>query len=382
VTTTAEEIAAATAAAAVKPKQGRIKCVVWDLDHTLWDGILLEDENVAVRADVVAHIHRLDQLGVLHSIASRNDPELALAKLDQLGLRDMFLHPQIGWNAKSDSISYIAKALNLGLDAFAFVDDQEFEREEVAHTLPDVTCVDIEDLDAELARPEFHPRFVTDESAQRRLMYLAQAARDDLERDFVGTNEEFLAGLDMTFTIARARTEDLQRAEELTIRTNQLNSTGRTYSYEELDELRESPDHLLLVASLDDKYGSYGKVGLALVEKGEAVWKLHMLLMSCRVMARGVGSVFLNHVLGLAHAAGAELHADFVETGRNRMMQITYAFAGFTEVSREGNVAVLKADMGRLQPPAPYVTLVIDDGDGAGSDSGRDSAAVPGEDQR
>ena len=85
-----------------KPKRGRIKCVVWDLDNTVWDGVLLEDGNVKVKANVVEHVKRLDQLGVLHSIASRNDPELALAKLDQLGLRDMFLHPQIGWNAKSD----------------------------------------------------------------------------------------------------------------------------------------------------------------------------------------------------------------------------------------------------------------------------------------
>ncbi|MEY9906724.1 FkbH-like protein [Catenulispora sp. MAP12-49] len=361
----ADSIEAQTAQAMTKPKQGRIKCVVWDLDNTLWDGILLEDENVVLRSDVVAQIHRLDGLGVLHSVASRNDPETALAKLKAFGLQDMFLHPQIGWGAKSESVAYIAKALNLGLDAFAFVDDQEFELAEVAHAHPDVLCVDVADLGEQLARPEFHPRFVTDESAQRRLMYLAQATRDDIERDFSGTNDQFLASLDMTFVIAPARTEDLQRAEELTIRTNQLNSTGRTYSYDELDELRESKNHLLLVASLEDKFGTYGKVGLTLVEKGDdGVWKLLMLLMSCRVMSRGVGSVLLNHVMGLANEAGAELHADFVETGRNRMMQITYAFAGFTEIARVGKLATLKADMARLQPPAPYVKLVTVDEDG------------------
>jgi FkbH-like protein len=345
------------AVAVEKPVQGRIKCVVWDLDHTLWDGVLLEDANVAVRQSVVDHIHRLDRLGVLHSIASRNDAELALAKLRELGLEDMFLHPQIGWNAKSDSIAHIAKALNLGIDAFAFVDDQPFELAEVTHALPGVTCVDVADLDEALARPEFHPRFVTDESAQRRKMYQSQATRDEIERDFVGTNEDFLASLEMTFTIAPARTEDLQRAEELTVRTNQLNSTGRTYSYDELNALRESPDHLLLVASLTDKFGSYGKIGLTLVEKGPEVWWLRMLLMSCRVMSRGVGSVLLNHIMGLAADAGVKLRADFVETGRNRMMQITYAFAGFDEVSREGKHVVLEADLSRVQEPAPYVKL-------------------------
>jgi FkbH-like protein len=342
-----------------KPKQGRIKCVVWDLDNTLWDGVLLEDENVKVRPAVVEHIRRLDRMGVLHSVASKNDHEAAFGKLRELGLDDLFLYPRINWNAKSDSIRQISKALNLGLDAFAFVDDQEFERAEVAHEVPEVTCVDVADVDEALVRPEFTPRFVTDESAQRRGMYQGQIARDELESEFVGTNEEFLAGLKMAFTIAPAQREDLQRAEELTVRTNQLNSTGRTYSYEELDELRESPDHLLLVASLTDRFGSYGKIGLALVEKEETVWRLRMMLMSCRVMSRGVGMVMLNHIMRLAKEAGVSVRADFVETGRNRMMQVTYAFAGFREVERNGAHVVLEADLTNVQPPPPYVRLEI-----------------------
>ena len=130
-------------------------------------------------------------------------------------------------------------------------------------------------------------------------------------------------------------------------------------TYEELNELSESPDHLLLVASLTDKLGSYGKIGLALVEKGEKVWQLRMMLMSCRVMSRGVGMVLLNHIMTLAKEAGVALHADFVETGRNRMMQITYAFAGFREVSRDGSLVVLGADLDALQPPPPYVDIEI-----------------------
>ncbi|MFI6392318.1 HAD-IIIC family phosphatase [Nonomuraea sp. NPDC050547] len=342
-----------------KPVQGRIKCIVWDLDHTLWDGVLLEDEEVHVRESVVEAIFELDRKGVLHSVASKNDRDTALEKLRVLGLDKMFLFPQIGWNAKSESIRRIAKALNLGLDAFAFVDDQPFELAEVAHEVPQVTCVDILELHDALERPEFQPRFVTDESALRREMYQGQIARDELESEFVGTNEEFLASLEMSFTIAPALRDDLQRAEELTVRTNQLNSTGRTYSYEELDTLRESPDHLVLVASLTDKFGSYGKIGLALVEKQEEVWRLNMMLMSCRVMSRGVGMVLLNHIMRLAAEAGAAVRADFVETGRNRMMQVTYAFAGFREVSRDGAHVVLEADLSVVQPPPSYVQLEI-----------------------
>jgi len=347
------------ATAPAKPVRGRIKCIVWDLDNTVWDGVLLEDEAVILRPEVARHIKRLDEMGILQSVASKNDREVAMAKLAELGLSDIFLYPQVNWNAKSSSIQLIAKALNLGLDAFAFVDDQEFERAEVAHELPGVTCVDITELDEALRRPDFRPRFLTDESAQRREMYRGQIARDELEQEFVGTNEEFLASLGMRFTLERAKQQDLQRAEELTVRTNQLNSTGHTYSYEELNALSESPDHLLLVASLTDKLGSYGKIGLALVEKGEQVWQLRMMLMSCRVMSRGVGMVLLNHIMTLAKEAGVALHADFVETGRNRMMQITYAFAGFREVSRDGSLVVLGADLDALQPPPPYVELEI-----------------------
>jgi FkbH-like protein len=333
--------------------------VVWDLDNTLWDGVLLEDSAVTLRPSVVAHIRRLDSMGVLHSVASKNDPETAMAKLRELGLAGLFLYPQINWNAKSSSIRQIATALNLGLDAFAFVDDQEFERAEVEFGAPGVTCVDVEVLDEALARDEFRPRFVTDESAKRRGMYQSQLVRDDLARDFVGTNEEFLASLGMVFTIELARQEDLQRAEELTVRTNQLNSTGRTYSYEELDAIRESPDHLLLVASLDDRFGSYGKIGLALIEQGQEAWKLCMLLMSCRVMSRGVGMVLLNHIMRLARDAGATIQADFVPTGRNRMMQVTYAFAGFREIERNGDTVVLAASLAEIQDPPPYVRLEI-----------------------
>lgn len=357
--TTVEQIDAPADSAPAKPRQGRIKCVVWDLDNTLWDGTLLEDGEVRLRPEVVEHIHRLDALGVLHSVASKNDPEAALAKLRAFGLQDMFLYPRIGWNPKSESIRQIAAKLNLGLDAFAFVDDQPFERSEVAYALPEVTCVDAADIDTVLRRDDFHPRFVSDESAQRRGMYLSQLARDDVEAEFTGTSEEFLASLGMVFSIAPARREDLQRAEELTIRTNQLNSTGRTYSYDELDALRESPDHLLLVAALTDRFGSYGKIGLALVETSQPYWQLHMMLMSCRVMSRGVGTVLLGHIMERAAEAGAGLRADFVETGRNRMMQITYAFSGFREVGRQDGRLVLEADLAAVQPAPGYVALEV-----------------------
>lgn len=151
---------------------------------------------------------------------------------------------------------------------------------------------------------------------------------------------------------------DLERAEELTVRTHQLNATGVTYSHEELDAFRCSDDHLLLVASLEDRFGSYGTIGLALIERHPELWTLKLLLMSCRVMSRGVGAVLLNHVLRLASAAAVRLQAEFVPTDRNRVMYVTYKFAGFSEVSTAGPIHVLEHSLASIPGPPSHVELI------------------------
>jgi len=345
--------------AAKKGEERVIKVLVWDLDNTLWDGIILENDDVRLRDGAVEVLEALDSRGILHSIASRGDHELAMGKLKELGLDDYFLYPQINWESKAANVKRIAESINIGLDAVCFMDDQPFEREEVAFSLPQVMTLDSAELATIPRRAEFMPRFITDESRIRRKMYQADLERKKAEEASAAASEEFLATLGMEFTIARAGREDLKRAEELTVRTNQLNSTGLTYSYDELDAIRTSDDHLLLVASLVDKYGPYGKIGLALVEKGAQVWKLRLLLMSCRVMSRGVGTILLNHILSLAKEAGAKLQADFKPTERNRMMMITYKFAGFKQVAREGDLVVLEHDLERIQPHPAYVDVEI-----------------------
>jgi FkbH-like protein len=286
-----------------------VKCLVWDLDHTLWDGILLEDREVTLRHGVRETLETLDARGILHSIASRNDHEAAMAKLSELGLAEYFLCPQIHWGSKVGSLESIAKALNLGVDALAFVDDQPVERDEVMASLPDVTCFDAADLAQITSLPELTPRFVTEDSRKRRQMYLSEATRKRAEEAHQGSPEAFLASLGMHLIIAPAQEQDLERAEELTLRTNQLNTTGYTYSHDELAALRRSPQHTLLIASLADKYGSYGKIGLSLLELEPSAWTIKLLLVSCRVMSRGIGSVLLAHLLCSAKAHGVRLRA-------------------------------------------------------------------------
>jgi FkbH-like protein len=377
--------------ASPKPPVGNIKCVVWDLDNTVWDGVLLEHGQAVPRPGVIEVIRTLDQRGILHSIASRSDRFAALARLDELGLTEYFLYPQIGWNPKSAAVGTIAKLLNIGLDAIAFVDDQEFELAEVAHSHPQIMCVDAKRASSLADEPEFMPRFITAESRSRRHLYRSLINRTAAEEEFVGSPETFLATLGMVFMIREATVDDLQRAEELTIRTNQLNSTGVTYSYAQLEAFSRSADHLLLVACLTDRFGSYGTIGLALVAgsgvhqiAGDAVgddqrrkaatldvpppvslaeslqptWTLKLLLMSCRVMSRGVGTLLLNHIMRLARGSGARLTAQFAATDRNRIMYVTYRFAGFKHIADFDGVIVLEASQDPVPEPPPYVRLV------------------------
>jgi FkbH-like protein len=337
-----------------------VKCLVWDLDDTLWDGTLLEDGEVRVRPDAVRVLRTLDERGILHSIASRNDPDMAMAKLRTLGLSDYFLCPQIGWGHKSDAVKAVAGALNIGVDTLAFVDDQPYERDEVRSALPEVLCLDPAQIPDLPERSEFQPRFVTVDARNRRRFYQADQRRKQAEEAHTGPSSEFLASLGMTFSIAGAQEGDLQRLEELTVRTHQLNSTGTTYSYEELDGFRRSPDHELLVAELTDRYGGYGKIGLALVERGPASWTVKLLLMSCRVMTRGVGSVLLSHLVQEAHHAGVALHSEFLPTDRNRTMYITYKFAGFREVGRAGETLILENDFSTVQGFPAHLKVVAE----------------------
>jgi FkbH-like protein len=345
-----------------------IKCLVWDLDNTLWDGILLEDPEVHLRPQAVEILRTLDERGILHSIASRNDHDTAMAKLRELGLDEYFLYPQIHWNSKATSVAQIAKDINIGLDAIAFLDDQPFERDDVAFSHAQVLCLDSTCLDGLLEAPELMPRFITDDARGRRRMYQADIARNRAEEQFEGPKEEFLATLGMIFTIAPAQEEDLKRAEELTVRTHQLNSTGYTYSYEELDRFRTSPDHLLLVSSLEDRYGTYGKIGLTLIERdrtgGEELWTLKLLLMSCRVMSKGVGMITIHHLRRRAKQAGARLRAEFLPTDRNRQMLITYKFSGFKEIDRLGEVVLFENDLGQIPPDPTYVDLRVPENPG------------------
>ena len=170
-----------------------IKCVVWDLDNTLWEGVLLESPAVHLRPEVAEVLRTLDERGIVHSIASRNDHVTAMARLTEWGLDEWFLHPQINWGSKVASIRAIAAALGIGLDAIAFVDDDPFERDGVAAALPGVLCLDAAYLGQFTGAAELTPPTISDEARHRRLLYRSDIARSQAEVAFTGPSEELPA---------------------------------------------------------------------------------------------------------------------------------------------------------------------------------------------
>lgn len=335
----------------------QIKCVVWDLDNTLWEGILLEDGNVILKNEVVTIIKELDSRGILQSIASKNNYDTALDKIEEFQLEQYFLYPQINWNSKSSSIKEIVQLLNIGIDSIAFIDDQSFERDEVHSEYPEVLCLDVLDLNKILNMEEFIPNFITEDTTQRRVMYQNEIRRKEIEEKFIGPKAEFLKSLNLKLGISVATEQDLRRVEELTVRTHQMNTTGYIYSYDELLNIINDKRYLVLIAGLEDCYGSYGKIGLSVVEIDDDKWIIKLFLISCRVMSKGVGISFLHYIMNLAYDQNKRILAEFVETSKNRIMYMTYKFNGFYEISHKGTDILFEHKIKEKKKFPYYLTI-------------------------
>lgn len=308
-----------------------VKCMVWDLDNTLWKGTLLEDDDVILNDHVHETIVGLDSRGILQAVASKNDHEHAWQRLEELGVAEYFVLARIGWGPKSSSVREIADELNFAHDTIAFVDDQPAERAEVTFHLPRVRCYPAESVPELLTLPECTPPTVTVDSRRRRQMYQANVRRQAEQESFTGPSEEFLRSLELVMEISRATTDDLSRMEELTLRTSQMNATGVHYSDADLRALLDDPRHEVLAVTMGDRFGTHGAVGIVLLETGPAVWHLKLLATSCRVVSFGAGATVLNWLIDEAATAGVHLVADLRPTSRNRIMEVAYRFAGFTE---------------------------------------------------
>jgi len=305
-----------------------VKCVVWDLDGTLWHGTLAEDGQVRIRTHIREILQTLDQRGILQSIASKNDHGNAWRKLEEFGLSDYFLVPQIHWRPKSDSLRNIAASLNLGLDAFAFIDDSSFERAEVGAALPEVSTFDGELIDGLLQNPRFQGSNTKD--AHNRRQYYADEIVREQKRAETGDYQRFLRSCEIKLDIADYAPEDFERVAELVQRTNQLNYSGRHHTREDVADLLADPQCSKYILRCRDKYGDYGAVGFSIVRWDRDRIDVDEFMLSCRVQSKFVEHAFFG-LLRRQITEPSALRVKYRATTRNHPARDVLATIGFDD---------------------------------------------------
>jgi methoxymalonate biosynthesis protein len=282
-----------------------VKCVVWDLDGTLLAGVLAEAQAAPpVDGAMRAVLAELADRGVLAAVASRN-PDTASDRIAGLDWPAPFASAQWGWGRKSDSVRAVAAELNVGLDALAFVDDDPYERAEVAHALPEVLVLAPEEITEALDWPAFRPPAVTEEGRSRAGSYARAREREAAARGSGRSRADFLRWCGTAITLGIAGVADLPRLHELSVRTHQFNSARRALSEPEL-----AAAGALVTVRLADRFGDDGLVGAAVLGQPLSTydspqWTVEAVLMSCRAMGRGVIEVLLAWLARTAAAAGA-----------------------------------------------------------------------------
>ena len=345
-----------------KKAAARAKCVVWDLDDTLWEGILNEVgvEGVKVRQNALEVIRALDARGILHSIASKNNEVEVLAALRHFGIEELFLYPQIGWGPKSESLEHIAKLLNIDIDALAFVDDQSFERAEVLETLGCVTTFPHTNLEDLLQHPLFDVP-PSAESAKRRLMYREEMQRHAVFQATASSDRTgFLRACQIRMNLSLLSDDNITRIYELSQRTNQVNVTGTRYERRTVEELARSPGSLLpIVVKCQDRFGDYGIVGFVLLDPGKGL--IIDYFMSCRVQRKCVENALFAQLVNLVAARGTTvIRCRYRRTERNTLALELLGDLGFRLHDSDPSMGFLERDLSPIAG-ADVVTCSTDD---------------------
>ena len=334
----------------VKPlKSLTKKCLVLDLDNTLWGGVIGEDGLEKIKLgptpegrpfwEFQRHLLALFNRGVILAINSKNNPADAGAvfkKHPHMILKEKhFAAIRINWDDKVANLKAIAKELNLGLDSFVFMDDDKLNRELVKSQLPEVLVVDLPADPALypqtlLALDDFNSFDFSPEDQKRGEMYAAQRQRQQLGRATAGGLGEYLKALKQVVTIKKANSLTIPRLAQLTQKTNQFNLTTRRYLTEEIERLTQDKNYLLFGVAVKDKFGDNGLAGLAIVKKGSAAWLIETLLLSCRIIGRRVEDVMLAQIAAQAKKVGVKkLVGEFIATAKNAPAKDFYKKHGF-----------------------------------------------------
>jgi FkbH-like protein len=318
------------------------KCVVLDLDNTLWGGIIGEDGLEGIQLgddfpgkpyrDFQRHLLYLKNKGVLLAVATKNNPDDAYEVFDKhdamvLSRKDIVVF-EIHWESKVESIKRVAKKLNIGVDSLVFVDDNPKEIGEVTERLPDVSCVmvpaELAYLPGLLTETDFFDFVeVTDEDRRRTEMMAADNIRQETQETM--SEEEFRRSLNLKIDVFTAQKQHLARVTQLINKTNQFTMTTIRRTQDEVEALALSKDALVLGMDIKDKYGDYGLVGVAILMKQNSRCIIDTLLMSCRVLGRGAEATFIAKIAEAAETLGcAELRGKYIPTAKNGMVKDLY----------------------------------------------------------
>ena len=340
---------AAAYARYIAPARGLTrKCVVLDLDNTLWGGIVGEDGPTGIRLgdtspgaeyrEFQRYLEILSDRGILLAIASKNNEDDALEVIrehEHMVLReDAFSAMRINWRPKPENVLGIAEELNIGVDSLVFIDDNPHERELMRQALPDVLTPELPSDPALYRRtleslPQLQTLVITDTDRARVEQYRAKRHRDDL-RDTTQSLDSYLESLDITVRIAEADEASLPRTHQLFQRTNQFNLTTRRYDAGEISAFAESAEWRLYTLRARDRFGDHGLVAAALVHSGDQEWAIDSFLMSCRVISYGIETALLHAVVDDARQAGANVVAgEVIETAKNAPARDLYERHGF-----------------------------------------------------
>jgi FkbH-like protein len=355
------------------PLAGKMaKCLVVDLDNTLWGGIIGEDGMDGIRLgteypgaayqELQRALLDLHGRGVLLAICSKNNSDDAWEVLNHHPGMNLqpghFAAARINWAEKSANLCEIAGELNIGLDSLAFLDDNPVERRQVRSSLPEVWVVPLPGDPMLFARtvresPLFERLSLSTEDRQRGEMYQAQQEREQLQQK-IPSREDFFRSLRQEAEIAPVSKTTLARVAQLINKTNQFNLTTRRYSEQQIAELCATAAWSCFSLRVRDRFGDNGLVGVAITHCQGDSCEIDTFLLSCRVIGRTLEPAFLSFLASYALARGASrLQGWFRPTKKNQPARDFYASHGFVIERQEGDAALWSLELSKNLPACP-----------------------------
>ncbi|MCP4584178.1 MAG: HAD-IIIC family phosphatase [candidate division Zixibacteria bacterium] len=324
-----------------------IRCVIFDLDDTLWKGEIHDGlTNISLRYWVNNVLDFLDKRGILLSIASKNYEEDISPALSKYNITKYFLYPRINWQPKSMSVNEIMHTLNLLPESILFIDNDEFEREEVRYNIPGINTMDPIDIENLLNSEVLNKKPVTKESLSRRKMYMENESRNRFRSQF-SHNEyiEYLKSCRVHVLLKTPNENETLRIWELYNRTNRLNFCKTNYNIEQVYNLvlNSSRDFegndIFKIIKITDKFGSYGVSGLVNMKRVSHKWFIKDLLFSCRAQGKGVEFATISYILKKAIELNInDVVSFFAKTQYNKHLIDIYPKIGFKKINCHENV--------------------------------------------